>query len=35
MKEFNWKPRYTDIAETLKTAWNWHRAHPKGYATGG
>ena len=32
MKEFNWKPRYIDITDTLKTAWNWHWKHPKGYA---
>ena len=27
-----WEPRFTDIAETIKTAWNWHEANPKGYA---
>lgn len=26
-----WVPRYTDLRETVQTAWNWHRAHPDGY----
>ena len=30
-KELGWKPRYTDINAIVETAWNWHRAHPKGY----
>jgi UDP-glucose 4-epimerase len=27
----DWQPKYTDIAETISTAWNWHRTHPQGY----
>ena len=30
-KDLGWKPRYTDIKAIVETAWNWHRAHPKGY----
>ncbi len=30
-RELGWKPRYTDIRSIIETAWNWHRAHPKGY----
>jgi UDP-glucose-4-epimerase GalE len=30
-KELGWKPRYTDIRAIVETAWNWHKAHPKGY----
>ncbi len=30
-KELGWKPRYTDIKRIVETAWNWHKAHPKGY----
>jgi UDP-glucose 4-epimerase len=30
-RELGWKPRYTDIKAIVETAWNWHRAHPKGY----
>ena len=32
-KRFNWRPEYTDISRTIKTAWNWHRGHPTGYNT--
>jgi UDP-glucose 4-epimerase len=27
-----WEPRFTDIRETIESAWRWHRAHPEGYA---
>jgi UDP-glucose 4-epimerase len=30
-KELGWKAHYTDIKSIVETAWNWHRAHPKGY----
>ncbi len=30
-RELGWKARYTDLHEIIETAWNWHRAHPKGY----
>jgi UDP-glucose 4-epimerase len=26
-----WKPVYTDIRTIIRTAWEWHRTHPKGY----
>lgn len=26
-----WEPKYTDIGAIIKTAWNWHVSHPKGY----
>lgn len=29
--ELGWKPRYTDIKAIVESAWNWHKAHPKGY----
>ncbi|MGA1238831.1 MAG: UDP-glucose 4-epimerase GalE [Limisphaerales bacterium] len=28
----NWKPRFTKIQDIIGTAWNWHKAHPQGYA---
>ncbi len=31
--ELAWQPRYTEISRTVETAWNWHRAHPNGFAT--
>jgi UDP-glucose 4-epimerase len=30
-KEFDWHPRYTNIEETIATAWRWHESHPHGY----
>ena len=27
----NWEPRYRDVKQIVATAWNWHRAHPRGY----
>jgi UDP-glucose 4-epimerase len=32
MNDLDWKPKYTDIVETVRTAWNWHKAHPDGFA---
>ena len=26
-----WTPRYTDLEETVATAWRWHEARPEGY----
>jgi UDP-glucose 4-epimerase len=26
-----WQPRYPDLREIVQSAWNWHRAHPRGY----
>ncbi|MFO0959426.1 MAG: UDP-glucose 4-epimerase GalE [Isosphaeraceae bacterium] len=26
-----WIPRYTSLESIVKTAWDWHRNHPKGY----
>src|SRR5262249_15910225 len=26
-----WRPHFTDLRQTVETAWNWHRTHPKGY----
>ena len=27
-----WEPRYKTIDQIVQTAWNWHKAHPKGYS---
>ncbi|AEV94807.1 UDP-glucose 4-epimerase GalE [Pediococcus claussenii] len=27
-----WNPKYDDVKEIIKTAWNWTQKHPKGYA---
>jgi UDP-glucose-4-epimerase GalE len=26
-----WQPRFPDLDSIVRTAWNWHRAHPHGY----
>jgi UDP-glucose 4-epimerase len=31
MKQLGWRPRYTDIADTIATAWRWHEQNPHGY----
>ena len=27
-----WMPQFTELDEIVQTAWDWHRAHPQGYA---
>lgn len=27
-----WQPKYTELADIIDTAWQWHRSHPNGYA---
>jgi UDP-glucose 4-epimerase len=31
-QRYGWQPRHADLREIIATAWNWHRAHPDGYA---
>lgn len=31
-KELNWEPQYSDLETIVKTAWDWHKSHPKGFA---
>jgi UDP-glucose-4-epimerase GalE len=30
--ELRWTPRYADLETIVRTAWDWHRTHPRGYA---
>jgi UDP-glucose 4-epimerase len=30
-QELRWIPRYPDLEIIVKTAWEWHRKHPRGY----
>jgi UDP-glucose 4-epimerase len=30
-RELGWAPRYADLRAIVESAWNWHRAHPRGY----
>ncbi len=29
--ELNWLPQYSNLADIVETAWNWHKSHPFGY----
>jgi UDP-glucose-4-epimerase GalE len=29
--ELRWQPRHADLDTIVRTAWEWHRAHPRGY----
>jgi UDP-arabinose 4-epimerase len=31
-EELKWKAKFTNLEDSLATAWNWHKAHPNGYA---
>ena len=31
--KLGWKPQYTNIEDTVATAWKWHQAHPNGYGS--
>lgn len=31
MRELNWTARYTDLKESLQTAWRWQQSHRGGY----
>ncbi|MFZ2381641.1 MAG: UDP-glucose 4-epimerase GalE, partial [Leuconostoc falkenbergense] len=26
-----WAPKYDNVQDIIKTAWQWHQSHPKGY----
>ena len=30
-KILGWKPKYDNINDIIKTAWNWYKKHPNGY----
>ncbi len=32
-KVLGWSPAYTEIEAIVETAWKWHSAHPRGYAS--
>jgi UDP-glucose 4-epimerase len=31
-RELGWSPRYSDIRDIVRTAWEWHHRHPNGYS---
>src|SRR5262249_6543647 len=30
-QRFGWSPKYTNLDDIIRTAWQWHKAHPNGY----
>ena len=30
-EEWNWEPKYTTVESIIKSAWHFHKTHPKGY----
>lgn len=30
-RELGWKPRYANLKDIVASAWNWRRAHPRGF----
>jgi len=32
-KVFGWQPKYSDLKTIVKSAWQWHKNHPKGFET--
>jgi UDP-glucose 4-epimerase len=32
INELGWSARYVDIHDIVRTAWEWHRRHPQGFA---
>ncbi len=33
-RELGWKPQHPDLRDIVRSAWEWHRTHPRGYAGG-
>ena len=32
-RELGWETEYNDLKSIIRTAWNWHQRHPRGYET--
>jgi len=30
-RQLGWRPAFTDLRAIVQSAWDWHKAHPKGY----
>ena len=30
-RELGWEPKLSQLDDIIRTAWNWHKGHPKGY----
>jgi UDP-glucose 4-epimerase len=27
-----WNPQYSDVESIMRSAWEWHKSHPRGYS---
>ncbi len=34
IRRFGWTPKHSSLETIVRTAWDWHRAHPRGYGDG-
>jgi len=32
-KELGWRAKYSDLETIVKSAWQWHKTHPKGFVS--
>ena len=32
-KQLQWQPKFSDLDTIVKTAWAWHKSHPRGYSS--
>jgi len=32
-RELRWQPQFQTLESIVRSAWEWRRAHPDGYAT--
>lgn len=30
-RELGWEPKFPDLDDIIRSAWNWHQSHPEGY----
>ncbi|MHB1389911.1 MAG: UDP-glucose 4-epimerase GalE [Thermoleophilia bacterium] len=33
-RELGWRPEHPQLAQIIRSAWEWHQAHPQGYGSG-
>ena len=32
-RELGWKPQFPELKSIIRSAWEWHREHPRGYCS--
>jgi UDP-glucose 4-epimerase len=32
-RELHWEPQFSSLEAIVRSAWEWRRAHPEGYAS--